>query len=286
MVQRKTKRQHYVQREYIKNFCINNTDSVNAYNICAGNEKKLKPTSLCVIKEMYEISGNLDNRIENHLKEFEDKGIQQIKKIVDFESINGDIFTNEDLKSLYQYVFLQLIRTKSGQLVFQSIKENLDLKFSKPSKHVSNSELYKNSEIINRNIKWIHDNMNEFDDVIDSLWIAFHDSMRFGLYVSEQPLLITSDCPIDTDVIPGIYNPCMCYLKMALTPRILLDIEIVMNDSMKVCNFFKCELTNDIAFDFNEKIISNANYWVMSSNEFSNLQRKILIEQHTRMTKV
>lgn len=286
MVQRKTKRQHYVQREYIKNFCIDNSEFVYAYNVCVGNEKKLKTTSLCVIKEMYEISGNLDNRIENHLKEFEDKGIQQIKKIVDFESINGDIFTNEDLKSLYQYVFLQLIRTKSGQLVFQSIKENLDLKFSKPSKHVSNSELYKNSEIINRNIKWIHDNMNEFDDVIDSLWIAFHDSMRFGLYVSEKPLLITSDCPVDTDVIPGIYYPCMCYLKMALTPRILLDIEIVMNDSMKVCNFFKCELTNDIAFDFNEKIISNANYWVMSSNEFSNLQRKLLIEQHTRMTKV
>ena len=238
MVQGKTKRQHYVQREYIKNFCINDTDLVYAYNVCAGNEKKLKSTSLCVIKEMYEISGNLDNRIENHLKEFEDKGIEQIKKIIDFESINDDIFTNEDLKSLYRYVFLQLIRTKSGQLVFQSIKENLDLKFSKPSKHVSNSELYKNSEIINRNIKWIHDNMNEFDDVIDSLWIAFHDSMRFGLYVSEKPLLITSDCPVDTDVIPGIYYPCMCYLKMALTPRILLDIEIVMNDSMKVCNFF------------------------------------------------
>lgn len=285
MNQKDTRRQHYVQRLYLENFCINNSEYINAYNIKTGLEQNLKSKNLCVIKDMYEINGVVDNKIEKHIKEYEDKGIVQINKIIETKTINSELLSKQDLEDLYKYVFLQLMRTKSGQLIFQSIKESLVFDFSKARKHVSNDELCKNKNIIERNINWIHDNVNEFDSVIDSLWSVFHNSIRFGLYASNQALLITADNPVYTDIIPSLTCPYLCYFKMALSPKILLNIEILLQrGKIKEENrFFKCELTSDIANNFNNKIISNANYWVMSSNTFSNSQKQILKEQHKRM---
>lgn len=283
MNRNETRRQHYVQRAYLENFCINNGEYINAYNIKTGKEQKLKSKALCVIKDMYEIHGVVDNKIEKHIKEYEDKGIVQINKIITTKTINSDLLSEKDLEDLYKYVFLQLMRTKSGQLIFQSVKENSN--FSKPRRHVSNKDLSKNEDIIERNINWIHDNINEFDSVIDSLWSTFHNSTRFGLYISKQALLITTDNPVYTDVKPSLAFPYLCYFKMAVSPKILLDIEILLQSrKIKEENrFFKCKLTSNIANDFNSKIISNANYWVMSSNTFSNSQKQILEEQNKKM---
>lgn len=286
MAQEKTRRQHYVQREYLKLFCVNGTDLIYSYNICTGEFKKLKPDNLCVIKDMYEC-GSVDNLIEMHIKEYEDRGIKQIKAVIDQKSFHSNQFTEEDLKSLYEYVFLQLTRTKSGQLIFQSVKDNLDVSFSNPRTHVSNEEIKNNKHIIDKNLEWIHDYIDEFDFVVDSLWNVFHESIRFGLYISEKPLLITTDNPVCTDVIPSLEFPSLCYFKMALSPNILLNIEVVLQKNIigYINRFFECELTSDIADEFNKTIISNANYWVMSSTEFTNSQKQLLEEQQNRMTK-
>lgn len=282
MKQQKTKRQHYVQREYLKNFCMEDSDYIYSYNLCNRKIGLLKPTSLCVIKNMYEISGSLDNKIENHIKEYEDKGIVQIKKIIQYGFMNDELFSKEDLKDLYHYVFLQLMRTKSGQLIFQSVKEGLKNGFSECNQHVSNYELNSNKDIINRNIQWIYDNLEEFDQVINSLWEFCH-YINFCIYVSEQPLLITTDNPVYTDVVPSLKTPYLCYLKMALSPNILLDIELVVQNRLnKKINFSKFELSKEDAENFNKNIISNANYWIMSSIEFSREQKVLIFEQHKK----
>lgn len=282
MVQKKTKRQHYVQREYLKNFCIKDSEYIYSYNLSNGKIGLLKPSSLCIIKNMYERSGSLDNKIESHIKEYEDKGIVQIKKIIQNGFMNAELFSKEDLKNLYHYVFLQLMRTKSGQLIFQSIKEGLNNGFTDCRKHVSNYELNLNKEIISNNTQWIYDNLEEFDQVIDSLW-RFCQFINVCIYVSEQPLLITTDNPVYTDVVPSLKMPYLCYLKIALSPNILLDIELVMQDRLdKKINLSKFELSKEDAENFNKNIISNANYWIMSSIEFSREQKTLIFEQHKK----
>lgn len=59
------------------------------------------------------------------------------------------------------------MRTKSGHLIFQSIKEGLNNGFTDCRKHVSNYELNLNKEIISNNTQWIYDNLEEFPDSLD-----------------------------------------------------------------------------------------------------------------------
>lgn len=50
----------------------------------------------------------------------------------------------------------------------------------------------------------------------------------------------------------------------------------------KKINLSKFELSKEDAENFNKNIISNANYWIMSSIEFSHEQKTLIFEQHKK----
>ena len=108
--------------------------------------------------------------------------------------------------------------------------------------------------------------------------------MHFVLYKYENPILLTTDNPVYFDVKPSLKFYTLMLLKMPISPNILLSIEIDLIH-LKRDKIANIEGEKGYADAFNEQLIHNANYWIMSGYEFTDTQRKIFNEQHIRMTK-
>ncbi|HAM31879.1 MAG TPA: hypothetical protein DCP49_10675, partial [Erysipelotrichaceae bacterium] len=95
---------------------------------------------------------------------------------------------------------------------------------------------------------------------------------------------LTTDNPVYFDVKPSLKFYTLMLLKMPISPNILLSIEIDLIH-LKRDKIANIEGEKGYADAFNEQLIHNANYWIMSGYEFTDTQRKIFNEQHIRMTK-
>lgn len=242
------------------------------------------PINLCVMNNMYEKKGIIDNRIEMYLKQFEDAGIIQIKKIIKHQRMTRDLFSDEDLKNLFYYVCIQFFRVKSNQLIYKSIKDNLENNFSEVRSHITNKEIKQNETIIDESISWLYDHLDDLSKSLELIWEVTENYMHFVLYKYENPILLTTDNPVYFDVKPSLKFYTLMLLKMPISPNILLSIEIDLIH-LKRDKIANIEGEKGYADAFNEQLIHNANYWIMSGYEFTDTQRKILNEQHIRMTK-
>ncbi len=279
-----TVRQHYVQRAYLDSFIVKEEIGIYAYNVMTDEVKKMWPINLCVMNNMYEKKGLIDNRIEIYLKQFEDAGIIQIKKIIKHQRMTRDLFSDEDLKNLFYYVCIQFFRVKSNQLIYKSIKDNLENNFSEVRSHITNKEIKQNETIIDESISWLYDHLDDLSKSLELIWEVTENYMHFVLYKYENPILLTTDNPVYFDVKPSLKFYTLMLLKMPISPNILLSIEIDLIH-LKRDKIANIEGEKGYADAFNEQLIHNANYWIMSGYEFTDTQRKIFNEQHIRMTK-
>lgn len=102
-------RNHYIQKEFIKNFCGNN--GILIYNIIEDKvlPKLNKATNIAVENDLYHFD-NIDypdDQIEQDLKVIEDIGLDTIRTIAETERLPSD----EDLPKIITYLYYQSLRT-------------------------------------------------------------------------------------------------------------------------------------------------------------------------------
>ncbi len=269
------KDQHIVPRGYLKNFS-DSKNKVWAYHFVQGKVIKKSVKKICCHNYAYEVSkSDIDNILENYLADCEKISIPLIDKLIKNKIINEKILDENELKNLFKFVFLQLWRTESGRILFYSIHEKLNNDFVKAREHMTLDEIRKNEDIINKSNIWARDNLNDFDKYIQCIWDVFNSEIRFGLYISDYPILMTSDNPVIVKVLPDCKAPSMMIMKMALNPYLLLSIEICFFDFVQN-TFFNINLSKEGAKTYNEQLFINSNYWIISSEEcYSNFNKLI-----------
>lgn len=119
-----TKKQHYCPRCLLKHFA-NDNDKVNVYisqtnKILVNNYK-----NLCAYNYAYESSDSIDNILENKLGHFESKTCSIVNYIL--KNINPEnlIINDEERYVLFQYIFLQYLRTDAERVNFINYFENI-----------------------------------------------------------------------------------------------------------------------------------------------------------------
>lgn len=268
-----TIRQHVVQKEYLELFVLDDNIGLYAVDVKRNQFLNVFPKNICVEKKTYEIEGKEpDNVIENYMNHnYEKEAIKLIRKIVKQQNIDLNSFTEEDLKCIYKYFYLQLWRTDSGRIMFHSVKMDLDNDFKNPRPHITEKEIRENESVINDANLWMHDHLEEFEKKIENSWNYYYPRIRFGISFCKDSSLITTDNPVLTYSRPSEDYPLITVMKMALSPNVLLHIEILRQDNFKQKNigYFKNEITKEEVKIFNESVISNANYWIISGIPFS-----------------
>lgn len=269
------KDQHIVPRGHLKNFS-DNKNRVWAYQFVEGKVCKKSIKETCHHNYAYEVSKtDVDNILENYLGNCEKISIPLIDKLIKNKMINEKILDENELKNLFKFVFLQLWRTESGRILFFTIFKSLDNDFVEPRGHMSLKEIKENEILVNKSNLWARDNLVDFDKYIQCIWDAFRSNIRFGLYISKYPLLMTSDNPVIVRVLPDCKSPSIMVMKIALNPYILLSIEISLINSIQD-KFFNLELSENEANIFNRNLFSNSNYWFICSEEcYSNFSELI-----------
>lgn len=283
-----TIRQHVVQKEYLESFVLDKNIGLYAFNVKNNKFINAFPRNICVEKKTYEIKGREpDNVIENYMSQnYEREAIKLIKKIVKQQNIDLNCFTEKDFKYIFKYLFLQLCRTDSGRIISHSVKMDLNNDFKNPRPHITEKEIKENQSIINDANILMHDHLEEFDKAIENVWNYFYPRINFGIFICKDSSLITTDNPVLTYSKPSENYPTITVIEMALSPNVLLHIEILRqgNSKRKKIGYFKDDITEEKVKMFNESVIFNANYWIVSGIPFSN-ELKESIKRHTDSNK-
>lgn len=287
--------QHYVQKRYLQNFLSKDNKTFYVYNLKAEKIYKSSPKKVCFEKYTYESQDEINNKLENHIKRYEDLGIKVINKIIERQELNTDDFPFKELGDLYNYIYLQLLRTNAGRIIYESVKDSMeqgiDNAFSVPREHIDNDEIGQNETLINRFNTRAIESLDNFDNEITSLWKYLYPYMGIEIHKSNNLRLLTSDNPV---FCGSIYKqiivenrpkkiPSFSNMKLAISPYLMVEIYIS-TDFLRQGNIvINNVITDDDVKSFNRNIISNSNYFIISPTEFSKDEEKLLLSQTKRM---
>lgn len=248
-----TKRQHYYPRCLLKHFA-NDNDMIHTYIIKANKINNMKYVNACMRNYAYESNDGIDNILERILGKYESKVCPVIDYILkNFDSNSEIIISKEDEDTLYQYMYLQFLRTDAGRIHFITLHENL-FSYKPRNKPIELNEIYtdenqKKIDKFNRVFKQ--------DDNLEKLLNAKTKPDNMNFHIAYSTLnLITSDNPV-------IATDNWLQIMMPISPYLCIEFQdISMNSSKNLI----VQFTQTKSRYLNEANINTANYYVISNN--------------------
>ncbi|WP_273450713.1 DUF4238 domain-containing protein [Streptococcus ferus] len=248
-----TKKQHYYPRCLLKHFADEH-DKVNVYIRKANRVSKMNYEKICVSNYSYESDDGVDNILENKLAVYEEK----MGSIIDYilKNITSPNFTvtNEQQEFLYQYMWLQYIRTDAGRINFVTVHENL-FSYKPRTLPIELTEINDSTEKIKKFNK-----LFKQDRILESYLTLLKkpDTMNFHIAISEENLLTSDNPVIGTDEWRRIVLPICPFFCLEFTDS---SIDVTQNMFTK--------LGPDNIRYLNEATINTANYFVISNKPFT-----------------
>lgn len=258
-----TKKQHYYPRCLLKHFA-NDNKKFHVYIRQSNKKVFMNYEKVCVTNYTYESADKVDNILEHKLGIYESR----IDPIIDhiIKNINSSDFSvsEEDQQELFQYLWLQYLRTDMGRINFVTLIENI---FSyKPRKvPIDLKEIEKNKEKIKR-FNWVFKQGDRLERLLKSF--RKPDTMNFHIARSMENLL-TSDNPII-----GTHNWAQIMLPIA--PKICVEFQ---HDVINSSKGLQVILTPEKTRYLNHATINTANYYIISNEEFSTTQQQYIEER-------
>lgn len=251
-----TRKQHYYPRSLLKHF--SKDGKVVVYVRKANRVMKMSYSKVCFSKDTYESCGVVDNILENKLSVFEAKIGDIIRYIVNnWYKPNFEI-SKANRDTIYQYMWLQYLRTDAGRIIFVS---NLDKIFS-PSSRIKPIDL---------------DEIQECQDLIERFNYTFKEkeflecflasyqcpeNMKLHIAISRENLLTSDNPVIGTDNWKQIILP--------ISPNLCIEFQ---DESINSSPNLIVELRSDKIRFLNEATINTANYYVISNQDFTLTQQ-------------
>ncbi|HEM5291356.1 TPA: DUF4238 domain-containing protein [Streptococcus suis] len=248
-----TRKQHYYPSSLLK-FFANEKGIVFSY-VCKSNKiVRVKPENICHRKDTYESGGVVDNILENKLSQIESQVSPIVCHILD--GLNKkDLFISDLQKDiLFRYVWLQYLRTDAGRVNFITHWEN-PKKYKPRIRPIEVHEIDDCSDKIKK-FNLVFKNSDNFEKYFLSLKCP--ESMKLHVAISEKPLLTSDNPVIGTDNWKQIVMP--------IHPHICIEFQdAAFSSSENLVVVLSEEKTSFL----NMAMINTANYYVISSEQFS-----------------
>lgn len=257
-----TRKQHYYPRGLLKHFA-NENKKVFVYTRKSKGKDigkkiiRMNYEKICASNYAYESEDQIDNILENKLGTYESKVIPIIDYIIENFDSPDFLVTKEDEQILFQYIWLQYLRTDMGRINFINFFENI-FSYKPRKKPLGLEEIENNKEKINRFNK-VFKQDNNLERLLNSFINT--DTMNFHIALSTENLLTSDNPVIGTDNWAQIILP--------ISPRICIEFQHDIINSSK--NLLVLLAPDKIRY-LNKATINTANYFVISNEYFTNEQ--------------
>ncbi|WP_436860792.1 DUF4238 domain-containing protein [Staphylococcus caeli] len=248
-----TKKQHYYPRCLLKRFAKENK-KVHVYIRPSHKEQVMSYENICAKNYTYESDEAIDNVLENKLSYYESK----IEPIVDYILKNIDSNTlkisKQQQQFLFEYIWLQYLRTDAGRINFILLNENI-FSYEPRSKPIELKEIEENKEKIKK-FNWIF----KQGDNLEKLLKQFRQpiTMKFHIATSDRNLLTSDNPVIGTDNWARIMIP--------ISPNVCI---VFQEDSLSSTKKLKIKLDSEKIQYLNKATINTASYYVISQKPFN-----------------
>lgn len=257
-----TKKQHYYPRCLLKHFA-NDDKKVFVYIRKGDKIERMNYEKICASNYTYESDDQVDNVLEHKLGKYESKIEPIIDNIINNYMKNNFSVSEEDQQELFQYLWLQCIRTDAGRILFINLFENM-FSYNPRKEPLDLKEIEKkeNKEKINRFNKVLKEG-NKLEKALK--FLTKNNNMNFHIAISMENLLTSDNPVIGTDNWNQIMLP--------IAPKICI---VFQNDSINRSKGLQVILTSNKIRYLNEATINTGNYYIISNEKFSDKQKKYI----------
>lgn len=255
-----TKKQHYYPRCLLKHFA-NDDKKVFVYIRQGDKIERMNYEKICASTYTYESDDQVDNVLEQKLGKYESKIEPIIDDIINNCMTNNFSVSKEDQQELFQYLWLQYLRTDAGRILFVNLFENV-FSYNPRKKPLDLKEIEENKEKINRFNKVLKEE-NKLEKVLK--FFTKNNNMNFHIAMSIDNLLTSDNPVIGTDNWKQIMLP--------IAPRICI---VFQHDSINRSEDLQVILKSNKTRYLNEATINTGNYFIISNEKFSDKQQKYI----------
>lgn len=255
-----TKKQHYYPRCLLKHFA-NDDKKVFVYIRQGDKIERMNYEKICASTYTYESDDQVDNVLEQKLGKYESKIEPIIDDIINNCMTNNFSVSKEDQQELFQYLWLQYLRTDAGRILFVNLFENM-FSYNPRKKPLDLKEIEENKEKINRFNKVLKKE-NKLEKVLK--FFTKNNNMNFHIAMSIDNLLTSDNPVIGTDNWKQIMLP--------IAPRICI---VFQHDSINRSEDLQVILKSNKTRYLNEATINTGNYFIISNEKFSDKQQKYI----------
>lgn len=255
-----TKKQHYYPRCLLKHFA-NDDKKVFVYIRQGDKIERMNYEKICASTYTYESDDQVDNVLEQKLGKYESKIEPIIDDIINNCMTNNFSVSKEDQQELFQYLWLQYLRTDAGRILFVNLFENM-FSYNPRKKPLDLKEIEENKEKINRFNKVLKEE-NKLEKVLK--FFTKNNNMNFHIAMSIDNLLTSDNPVIGTDNGKQIMLP--------IAPRICI---VFQHDSINRSEDLQVILKSNKTRYLNEATINTGNYFIISNEKFSDKQQKYI----------
>lgn len=255
-----TKKQHYYPRCLLKHFA-NDDKKVFVYIRQGDKIERMNYEKICASTYTYESDDQVDNVLEQKLGKYESKIEPIIDDIINNCMTNNFSVSKEDQQELFQYLWLQYLRTDAGRILFVNLFENM-FSYNPRKKPLDLKEIEENKEKINRFNKVLKEE-NKLEKVLK--FFTKNNNVNFHIAMSIDNLLTSDNPVIGTDNWKQIMLP--------IAPRICI---VFQHDSINRSEDLQVILKSNKTRYLNEATINTGNYFIISNEKFSDKQQKYI----------
>ena len=255
-----TKKQHYYPRCLLKHFA-NDDKKVFVYIRQGDKIERMNYEKICASTYTYESDDQVDNVLEQKLGKYESKIEPIIDDIINNCMTNNFSVSKEDQQELFQYLWLQYLRTDAGRILFVNLFENM-FSYNPRKKPLDLKEIEENKEKINRFNKVLKEE-NKLEKVLK--FFTKNNNMNFHITMCIDNLLTSDNPVIGTDNWKQIMLP--------IAPRICI---VFQHDSINRSEDLQVILKSNKTRYLNEATINTGNYFIISNEKFSDKQQKYI----------
>lgn len=255
-----TKKQHYYPRCLLKHFA-NDDKKVFVYIRQGDKIERMNYEKICASTYTYESDDQVDNVLEQKLGKYESKIEPIIDDIINNCMTNNFSVSKKDQQELFQYLWLQYLRTDAGRILFVNLFENM-FSYNPRKEPLDLKEIEENKEKINRFNKVLKEE-NKLEKVLK--FFTKNNNMNFHIAMSIDNLLTSDNPVIGTDNWKQIMLP--------IAPRICI---VFQHDSINRSEDLQVILKSNKTRYLNKATINTGNYFIISNEKFSDKQQKYI----------
>lgn len=237
-----TKKQHYVPRMYLRNFCIEGEkDKCFEYNPNTKSVRITNINNLCEERYLYEIRNeegdflvpDLKNQIEKALSIVETQDAEFLRFLLEeIEQSNDFIVLNdEQIKSLFSFIFLMILRNPAFK---DALPETL--------KYINGTELKTKTEI---KIAWIYILLNvDYSDEIENTQITFLKTKESNPFITSELPMFFSGYPIQRDFYMPLSSKVAVEMSIATNEHYDKNMCVIRDLSIEDVDYYNCKVLN------------------------------------------